>query len=65
MLGTIIHRALSIAGVTPERVEEWVGAPCGCRDRSQKLDQLTYWALMVARGRLDQARKYLERIMGD
>lgn len=44
-LGDVIESALSKVGVTPERVERFLGRPCGCKERKQKLNQLSAWAM--------------------
>ncbi len=43
-LGDAVHEALALAGVTPERVEAWLGRPCGCEERQLKLNMLGQWA---------------------
>ena len=43
-LGDFIETALSKIGITEERVSRWLGRPCGCRERRDKLNQLFYWA---------------------
>lgn len=64
LLGDLIHQALARVGVTPERVEQWVGAPCNCQERRIKLNQLSNWAATVVRDGLADGREYLERILG-
>lgn len=63
MLGNLVETALSKIGVTKEAVEAWVGAPCGCEERKQKLNQVSYWAKRVISGRIEKAREYLSRII--
>jgi len=65
LLGDLIEKALSLTGITPDRVEEWLGRPCNCRERKEKLNQLGLWAARVVAGRLGKAREYLERILDD
>jgi hypothetical protein len=62
-LGDIISEALSTVGITPERVEDWLGAPCGCEERRQKLNALGFWATRVLKGKAQGARAYLEEIL--
>lgn len=62
-LGDHIERALSLVGVTPDLVESWVGRPCGCQERKDKLNALGHWAGRVLRGRVGQAREYLLQVM--
>ncbi len=64
-LGTRVAFALSSVGVTPERVEEWLGTPCNCRERQEKLDQLSRWACRVARGKVEGALDFLKAILGE
>lgn len=61
-LGDVVERALTVAGITEERVSRWLGQECGgCKRRRDKLNQLGYWALAVLRGRA--GRWELERDM--
>lgn len=62
-LGSLISSALSIVGVTEERVSHWIGGPCGCEERKEKLDQLGLWAKRVVKGQTEKALVYLESIM--
>lgn len=61
-LGTLIQEGLTAVGVTSERVETLLGAPCGCKERAEKLDQLSAWASRVVGGKIDQAKTYLASI---
>lgn len=63
-LGDLVQRALSSIGVTSERVEEWLGKPCGCKERQEKLNQLGYWAIRVSKGMSNKAKEYLDAIIG-
>lgn len=62
-LGDSIHEALSLVGVTPDRVERFLGHPCGCEERRQKLNALGWWAARVVRGKVDRAKEYLEELL--
>jgi hypothetical protein len=62
-LGDAVHAALSSVGVTPDRVERWVGAPCGCAERQDKLNQLGWWAARVVGGKVTKAKEYLEELL--
>jgi hypothetical protein len=44
LLGDKISQALSTVGITQDRVSSWLGAPCGCRERQEKLNLLHNWA---------------------
>lgn len=63
-LGSTVASALSLVGITPERVSSWLGEPCGCDERKRKWDAATAWAARVVRGEKDNAEKYLNEIMG-
>ena len=63
MLGDAIESALGLIGVTPERVESWLGGPCGCEERKQKLNSLDYWTRRVLSGKIEKAREYLDSII--
>ncbi len=47
LIGDIVANALSSVGVTDERVSKWMGKPCACKERREKLNQLERWALRV------------------
>jgi hypothetical protein len=61
-LGNAISSALSIIGITEERVSGWLGKPCGCKERRDKLNQLGAWAKRVLTGKTDDAIKHLDDI---
>lgn len=63
-LGDLIERALSSVGLTKGRVEAFLGAPCGCTERQEKLNALTYWARRVLAGKADRAAEHLDRLAG-
>lgn len=65
MLTEFLAGALAAAGVTEERVTEWLGFPCGCEERRRKLERLEAWAARVAVGKLERAAEYLRRIIHD
>lgn len=62
-LGDLIESALSSVGLTHTRVEQWLGRPCGCEERQEKLNALTYWAARIAKGQLHKAHEYLSSIL--
>jgi hypothetical protein len=64
-LGDVVAKALSAVGVTKERVESWLGRPCGCRERQRKLNALGEWAKAVLSGHTERANEHLSGIMGD
>ncbi len=63
MLGDKLERALKRIGVDSQKVSNWVGKPCGCEERREKLNQLHAWALRTLRGTVDDAEVYLHRIL--
>lgn len=65
MLGNLVESALSVVGITQDRVEKWVGGPCGCEERKRKLNSLHHWALRIVSGKVDKASEYLEQIIDD
>lgn len=65
MLGDRISAGLDLLGVTPGRVEAWLGRPCGCEDRRQKLNQLEVWGRGLAKRSIEASREILERFLSD
>lgn len=65
MFGDLLHEALATVGVTEERVSRWLGRDCGCDGRRQALNDLDAWARRVVAGKVEYAREYLERILGE
>lgn len=63
-IGDTVAHALARVGLTAERVERWLGRPCGCAERRERLNQLGFWAKRVLRGKTALAKTYLEDIMG-
>jgi len=63
-LGDMVERALTAIGITKERVEASVGAPCGCEERREKLNRLGAWAASFFRSRQTEvAKRELEEII--
>lgn len=65
MIGDLIAQALAQVGITEERVSRWIGSPCNCRARKDKLNALSFWAVRVLKGQTDQALDYLRRLLDD
>ena len=63
-LGDTIHEALKAIGITPEAVEQFIGVPCGCKERQEKLNQVSRWAKRVVAGSVDNAKGLLDKITG-
>lgn len=64
-LGDAAAAALFFAGITPSRVEFWIGKPCGCEERQRKLNVLGWWTKRLLAGKTEGMREHLERMMGD
>ena len=62
-IGDSLERALSAVGLTSARVSAWLGKPCRCPERRNKLNALGHWAQRVLSGRVDHAVEYLDRIL--
>lgn len=69
LLGEFVSQALAKVGVTPEKVSSWLGRPCGCKERKEKLNDLHRWARAVFSGGKDveggKAVGWLEGIIGE
>lgn len=46
-LGDKVSEALSLVGITDESVSEWLGRPCKCPGRREKLNKLGAWVMRV------------------
>lgn len=72
-LGDAVKSALTLIGVTEERVTRLLGRPCGCGRRATKLNRLSDWAYTLLRGGtapppdgdVQRAREELDRIVGE
>lgn len=62
-LGDLISNALSTVGISEERVSQWLGSPCNCGERKEKLNQLSNWALRIIKGKTEKASEYLSSIL--
>ena len=63
-LGTLIESALKTVGVTSERVSAFLGRPCKCPERVEKLNSISNWARMTVKDKLQDAKEQLERLIG-
>lgn len=61
-LGDIVEKALGVVGITKERVSEWLGEPCGCVERKEKLNAISAWANRVLLGHTDDAAQYFDQM---
>jgi hypothetical protein len=66
-LGDKVEQALKTVGITEERVSRWLGRPCGCRGRKEKLNKLGNWMARVLGGGAtpEEGRKELAEMTGD
>lgn len=64
MLGDMVEKALGSIGITKERVEAWVGSPCGCKERQDKLNMLGAWARMTIKNKMKNSIRFLEKLIG-
>ena len=62
-LGDVVEAALRTMGVTHERVERWLGRPCGCEERREKLNRLSRWARRMLKHGM--TRDYLEEMLSE
>ena len=63
-LGDAVHNALSLVSITPERVTAWLGRPCLFHKRQEKFNKLSRWAKRVVKGKTEDAKKFLEELIG-
>lgn len=64
-LGDLVQQALSSVGITEERVQQFLGRPCGCKKRIKRLNQLDDWARRVVGGKTEDAKTHLENMLND
>jgi hypothetical protein len=64
-LGDAIANTLKSFGITPEKVTQWIGRPCGCERRREKLNQLDRWARQFLGGKKEEAEQYLGEIIDE
>lgn len=64
-LGDAVANTLKAFGITPDKVTQWIGRPCGCERRREKLNQLDRWARQFLGGKKDEAKKYLGEIIDE
>lgn len=61
-LGDRVKEALSSVGVTEEAVSGWLGAPCNCKGRIDRLNKLGAWASSVMSGSIKNAKELLDNL---
>lgn len=62
-LGDVVESALTAVGITSDRVSSWLGRPCGCTERKQKLNNLSRWARQALSTKAEEAKQLLEKMM--
>ena len=62
-LGDRVEQVLTSVGITSERVEGWLGMPCGCKKRKEKLNKLGDWVLRSVGLSHEEAAEELEKII--
>lgn len=67
-LGDRVEGALSAVGITSERVSAWLGRPCNCKERRDKLNRLSAAAerwLGGLFGSREEAQAHVEGMLGE
>jgi len=68
-LGDVITAALTLVGITDDRVSKWLGKPCACPIYREKLNRLSSWARRslkrIVLGNAKQSLTELEEILED
>lgn len=64
-LGDRVEQAIKTIGISKEVVEEWLGRPCGCDERQEKLNQLHRWAKRLVQGKTKKAYQYFRNMLRD
>lgn len=61
-LGDLIEGALSKVGITHDRVDAWLGRPCGCPERKARLNALFSWARASAETSIEESAARAQEI---
>lgn len=64
-LGDRLKNFLDSMGITEDRVSNWIGRPCGCKERIAKINSLHRWFKRFSPLKNTNAKEYLERIMDE
>lgn len=46
-LGDLVKQALDKVGINEKRIKEYLGVPCGCTERQEKLNRLSRWVKKI------------------
>lgn len=58
-----MESVLAAVGVTSEKVERWIGAPCGCAERKERLNQISRWARQAGKLGISRANFFLKQLL--
>ncbi len=64
-IGDRVAEALQAVGITDDRVSRWLGRPCGCKERREKLNALGFWAARVLAGNIGTAEVDLTNLVNE
>lgn len=65
-LGDWIESTLTTVGITSERVEKWLGKPCRCRERKEKLNRFSKWISNLLSGEpTSKAKEEFDTMVND
>ena len=62
-LGDHVEQMLEKFGISQERVTRWLGRPCNCEERKQKLNQLSITVKRFQRNQLSNLKSYFEKFL--
>ena len=62
-LGDRVEQALTLVGITQERVMRWMGGQCRCKERKARLNAISFWASRVLSGKIHKASEHLDSIL--
>lgn len=65
LLGDHIETTLSKIGITSDRIHSWLGIPCNCQERKDKLNQLDLTIRQLVRNGVERTKKYLEEMLNE
>lgn len=63
-LGDVISNALGYVGITEESVTAFIGAPCGCAERREKLNRVHELAEKTVSGAVSSAKEAWKNLLG-
>lgn len=63
LAGDRVRDALKAIGVDEAEISAFLGVPCGCEERRQRLNSLDLWARRVLSGKLSSAKQFLYTLL--